>query len=79
MEFQVSDMRIQVIRTAGEDYAIEFVAEIRSGEVSRFAIVWDNEVADWAEVRIVMDPQSAAVPVGAMLWAMDYARNEMQE
>lgn len=74
MEFQVGQMAVQVVRTAGEDYAIEFRVEEPSGEVSHFAILWENEDSYWDQAKISMDPKGGNIPVKAMEWAMEYAR-----
>ncbi|MFF4097883.1 hypothetical protein [Streptomyces sp. NPDC001903] len=90
MEFVVGDMAISTVGTDGDDRAIEFLVAPRSGEgggggdggdggaaqdaePAHFAIHREHDQG-WEAARLTIDPLSGSVPIAAVEWAMEFAR-----
>ncbi|MEV0412142.1 hypothetical protein AB0I68_15400 [Streptomyces sp. NPDC050448] len=76
MEFVVGDMAISTVGTDGDDRAIEFLVAPRSGEGAQdahFAIYRDHGQG-WEAARLAVDPLSGSVPIAAVEWAVEFAR-----
>ncbi|MFI6145182.1 hypothetical protein [Streptomyces sp. NPDC051109] len=72
-------MAITTVGTDGDDRAIEFLVAPRSGEGAagaegvHFAIHREHDQG-WEAARLTIDPLSGSVPVAAVEWAMEFAR-----
>ncbi|MET9323254.1 hypothetical protein ABZX75_24080 [Streptomyces sp. NPDC003038] len=74
MEFVVGDMAISTAGTDGDDRVIEFLVTPRAGtETGCFAIYREYEQG-WEAARLAIDPHSGSVPVAAVEWAIEFAR-----
>ncbi|MEU6315042.1 hypothetical protein [Streptomyces sp. NPDC047014] len=75
MEFVVDGMAITTVGKDGDDRAIEFLVRPRTSVVpeGRFAIFRDHE-EDWESARLSISPHSGPVPVAAVAWAVEFAR-----
>ncbi|WP_406184513.1 hypothetical protein [Streptomyces sp. NBC_01006] len=75
-------MTISTVGTDGDDRAIEFLVAPRSGdggegaecgEEAHFAIHREHDQG-WEAARLTIDPLSGSVPIAAVEWAMEFAR-----
>ncbi|WP_158708536.1 hypothetical protein [Streptomyces sp. NRRL S-244] len=78
-------MAISTVGTDGDDRAIEFLVAPRSGdcgeggagavgaEEAHFAIHREHDQG-WEAARLTIDPLSGSVPIAAVEWAMEFAR-----
>ncbi|MEU8841653.1 hypothetical protein AB0D97_21370 [Streptomyces roseus] len=78
-------MAIRTVGTDGDDRAIEFLVAPRSGEdgegaergeeaeEAHFAIHREHGQG-WESARLTIDPLSGSVPIAAVEWAMEFAR-----
>ncbi|WP_404957066.1 hypothetical protein [Streptomyces sp. 147326] len=74
MEFVVGDMAITTVGTDGDDRAIEFLVRPEgAAEDGHFAIFREHDEG-WESARITIAPESAAIPVAAVEWAVEFAR-----
>ncbi|MFB7467889.1 hypothetical protein ACFCZ1_31105 [Streptomyces sp. NPDC056224] len=74
MEFVVGDMSINTVGTDGDDRAIEFlVARRGDAEEVHFVIHRDHDQG-WEAARLTVDPRAGGVPVAAVEWAVEFAR-----
>ncbi|MEU5811432.1 MULTISPECIES: hypothetical protein [unclassified Streptomyces] len=80
MDFAVGDMTITTVGTDGDDRAIEFlVRPHRPGRGpgtfvdGRFAIYREHG-RGWEDARLAIDPASGSVPIAAVEWAVEFAR-----
>ncbi|WP_327416017.1 hypothetical protein [Streptomyces sp. NBC_01233] len=74
MEFVVGDMAITTVGTDGDDRAIEFLVRAEgAAEEGHFAIFREHDEG-WESARITIAPESAAIPVAAVEWAVEFAR-----
>ncbi|MFD6872968.1 MULTISPECIES: hypothetical protein [unclassified Streptomyces] len=74
MDFEVAGMTIGTVGTDGDDRAIEFAVRVPGGpEQAHFAIHRDHEQG-WETARLTVDPRSDGVPVAAVEWAVEFAR-----
>ncbi|MGW0362211.1 hypothetical protein [Streptomyces sp. NPDC002990] len=74
MEFVVGDMAISTAGSDGDDRVIEFlVTSGGSAETGCFAI-YREYGQGWEDARLSLDPQSGSVPVAAVEWAIEFAR-----
>ncbi|KMO99082.1 hypothetical protein ACS04_03740 [Streptomyces roseus] len=81
----VGGMAIRTVGTDGDDRAIEFLVAPRSGEdgegaecggeaeEAHFAIHREHGQG-WESARLTIDPLSGSVPIAAVEWAMEFAR-----
>ncbi|GHI87730.1 hypothetical protein [Streptomyces xanthophaeus] len=74
MEFVVGDMAITTLGSDGDDRVIEFLVTTRNGaETGGFAIFREHGEG-WETARLALDPHSGSVPVAAVEWAVEFAR-----
>ncbi|MFE2284195.1 hypothetical protein ACFXDJ_08480 [Streptomyces sp. NPDC059443] len=74
MEFMVGDMVIEALGSDGDDRAIEFWATVcGAGAPAVFAIHREHD-RDWETACLTIDPRSGSVPVAAVEWAVEFAR-----
>lgn len=87
VEFTVGGMAISTVGTDGDDRAIEFLVAPRGGEAgegagggggaeaeaAHFAIHREHDQG-WEAARLTIDPLSGSVPIAAVEWAMEFAR-----
>ncbi len=74
VEFVVGDMAITTVGTDGDDRAIEFLVRPQGGAPEgHFAIFCEHD-HDWESARLAISPDSGAVPVAAVAWAVEFAR-----
>ncbi|MEV4193244.1 hypothetical protein [Streptomyces toxytricini] len=77
MDFVVGDMAITTVGTDGDDRAIEFLVRPhrggRVGSEGHFAIYREHDQG-WEGARLAIDPQSGSVPIAAVEWAVEFAR-----
>ncbi|MFD9478092.1 MULTISPECIES: hypothetical protein [Streptomyces] len=74
MVFVVGDMEIATVGTDGDDRAIEFLVRPEGVlEEARFAIFREHD-QDWESARLAIDPHSGSVPLAAVEWALEFAR-----
>lgn len=74
MEFSVGDMAITAIGTDGDDRAIEFrVRPEGAAHEGHFAIFREHNQG-WESARLTIDPAADSVPVAAIEWAVEFAR-----
>ncbi|MEW2139695.1 hypothetical protein AB0892_24460 [Streptomyces sp. NPDC005409] len=74
MEFVVGDMAITTVGTDGDDRAIEFVVTPKGpAEEGRFVIHREHDQG-WEAARLSVDPDCGSVPVAAVEWAVEFAR-----
>ncbi|MEU9232794.1 MULTISPECIES: hypothetical protein [Streptomyces] len=74
MEFVVGDMAITTIGLDGDDRAIEFlVFGPAATDQGRFAIHREHGQG-WETARLTVPPQAGSVPVAAVEWAVEFAR-----
>ncbi|MER6257308.1 hypothetical protein ABT224_38910 [Streptomyces sp. NPDC001584] len=74
MVFVVGDMEIATVGTDGDDRAIEFLVRPEGVlEEARFAIFREHG-QDWESARLAIDPHSGSVPLAAVEWAVEFAR-----
>ncbi|MFD6182540.1 hypothetical protein [Streptomyces goshikiensis] len=78
MKFVVGDMAITTVGMDGDDRAIEFQVTPESEpegttRPGHFAIHRDHE-AGWEAARLTVDPDSGGIPVAAVEWAVEFAR-----
>ncbi|MFJ3974991.1 hypothetical protein [Streptomyces sp. NPDC090021] len=74
MEFVVGDMAITTIGTDGDDRAIEFLVRPEGTlEEGHFAIFREYG-RGWEDARLTIDPAAGGVPVAAIEWAVEFAR-----
>ncbi|WP_326588322.1 hypothetical protein OG756_24700 [Streptomyces sp. NBC_01310] len=67
-------MAITTVGTDGDDRAIEFLVRPEGAvEEGHFAIFREHD-QDWEAARLSIDPQSGSVPVAAVAWAVEFAR-----
>ncbi|MFE2478303.1 hypothetical protein [Streptomyces sp. NPDC001194] len=80
-------MAISTVGTDGDDRAIEFLVAPRGGEAgegagggggaeaeaAHFAIHREHDQG-WEAARLTIDPLSGSVPIAAVEWAMEFAR-----
>uniref|UniRef100_A0AAU2JV35 Uncharacterized protein n=1 Tax=Streptomyces sp. NBC_00049 TaxID=2903617 RepID=A0AAU2JV35_9ACTN len=67
-------MAITTIGTDGDDRAIEFLVKPEgAAEEGHFAIFRGHE-RGWEAARLTIDPRSGSVPVAAVEWAVEFAR-----
>ncbi|MER7463835.1 hypothetical protein [Streptomyces sp. NPDC097981] len=76
MEFVVGDMVISTAGTDGDDRAIEFLVASRGGEDAEEAhfAIYREHGRGWEAARLAIDPLSGSVPVAAVEWAVEFAR-----
>ncbi|MGW0393297.1 hypothetical protein ACWDYJ_20820 [Streptomyces sp. NPDC003042] len=63
-------MTITTVGTGGDDRMIEFLV---TPGTARFAIFREHGQG-WEAARLAVDPHSAGVPVAAVEWAVEFAR-----
>ncbi|ARE74853.1 hypothetical protein ACFVZ8_20590 [Streptomyces sp. NPDC059558] len=74
MVFVVGDMEIATVGTDGDDRAIEFLVRPEGVvEEGHFAIFRDHD-QDWESARLAIAPDSGSVPLAAVEWAVEFAR-----
>ncbi|MFG2991606.1 hypothetical protein ACGFZK_20330 [Streptomyces sp. NPDC048257] len=74
MVFVVGDMEIATVGTDGDDRAIEFLVRPEGvAEEGHFAIFREHDQG-WETARLTIDPQSGSVPLAAVEWAVEFAR-----
>ncbi|MCX4691324.1 hypothetical protein [Streptomyces sp. NBC_01408] len=74
MEFVVGDMTITTVGTDGDDRVIEFlVTDRHATDTAGFAIFREHGEG-WEAARLAIAPQSGSVPVAAVEWAVEFAR-----
>ncbi|MBT2404710.1 MULTISPECIES: hypothetical protein [unclassified Streptomyces] len=74
MEFVVGGMAITTVGSDGDDRAIEFrVTSEDAAEPGHFAIHRDHDKG-WEAARLTVDPDSGSLPVAAVEWAVEFAR-----
>ncbi|MFD3700655.1 hypothetical protein ACFWUZ_31765 [Streptomyces sp. NPDC058646] len=67
-------MAITTVGTDGDDRVIEFLVAHRHGpETCGFAIFREHGEG-WEHARLAIDPDSGSVPVAAVEWAVEFAR-----
>ncbi|MFJ4778712.1 hypothetical protein [Streptomyces sp. NPDC088762] len=74
MRFEVGDMAITTVGTDGDDRTIEFlVTPPGAADEGRFAIHREHGQG-WETARLTIDPESGGIPVAAVEWAVEFAR-----
>ncbi|GAA2612503.1 MULTISPECIES: hypothetical protein [Streptomyces] len=74
MVFAVGDMEIATVGTDGDDRAIEFLVRPEGVlEEARFAISREHGQG-WETARLTLDPHTDGVPLAAVEWAVEFAR-----
>ncbi|QES56364.1 hypothetical protein DEJ51_21100 [Streptomyces venezuelae] len=67
-------MEIATVGTDGDDRAIEFRVRPEGAlEEACFAIFREHD-QDWESARLTIDPHSGSVPLAAVEWAVEFAR-----
>ncbi|MFD7261718.1 hypothetical protein [Streptomyces sp. NPDC059874] len=67
-------MAITTVGRDGDDRAIEFlVTPHGAAEEARFVIHREHD-RGWEAARLTVDPRSGGVPVAAVEWAVEFAR-----
>ncbi|MEJ8642720.1 hypothetical protein WKI68_17605 [Streptomyces sp. MS1.HAVA.3] len=74
MEFVVGDMAITTVGTDGDDRAIEFLVRPEGAVEEGHFVIFREHDQDWEAARLGIDPQSGSVPVAAVAWAVEFAR-----
>ncbi|MBT2445629.1 hypothetical protein J7F03_00715 [Streptomyces sp. ISL-43] len=72
MEFTVGDMVIEALGSDGDDRAIEFLATPQGAEAPAVFVIHREQ--DWESARLTVDPHSGSIPVAAVEWAVEFAR-----
>ncbi|MFE2874796.1 hypothetical protein ACFXG6_26220 [Streptomyces roseus] len=79
-------MAIRTVGTDGDDRAIEFLVVPRNGEDGGGGVEPGGEAEEahfaihrehgqgWESARLTIDPLSGSVPIAAVEWAMEFAR-----
>ncbi|MFB6616072.1 hypothetical protein ACIGFK_06255 [Streptomyces sp. NPDC085524] len=74
MEFTVGDMVVTTADADGDDRAIEFlVTSSGTAEEAHFVIHREHD-RGWEAARLTVGPESGGVPVAAVEWAVEFAR-----
>ncbi|MGW6981742.1 hypothetical protein ACWGE1_20240 [Streptomyces sp. NPDC054932] len=74
MVFVVGDMEIATVGTDGDDRAIEFLVRPEGFvEEGHFAISREHDQG-WEAARLTIAPESGSVPLAAVEWAVEFAR-----
>lgn len=74
MEFVVGDMAITTVGTDGDDRAIEFLVSGPAGTVQGCFAIHREHGQGWETARLSLDPHAGSVPVAAVEWAVEFAR-----
>ncbi|MFD9304394.1 hypothetical protein ACFWCB_17355 [Streptomyces sp. NPDC060048] len=74
MEFTVGDMVIEALGSDGDDRAIEFWATPKGAQVPAVFVIHREQDGDWEAAHLTIDPHSGPVPVTAVEWAVEFAR-----
>lgn len=74
MEFVVGDMTITTVGTDGDDRVIEFLVTNRKGTGTDAFAIFREHGEGWEDARLAIAPQSGTVPVAAVEWAVEFAR-----
>ncbi|WP_330298282.1 hypothetical protein [Streptomyces sp. NBC_00503] len=74
MEFTIGDMVIEALGSYGDDRAIEFWATVHGAEAPAVFAIHREHDKDWESACLTVDPSSGSVPVAAVEWAVEFAR-----
>ncbi|MFD3542971.1 hypothetical protein ACFWUQ_26240 [Streptomyces sp. NPDC058662] len=67
-------MEITTVGTDGDDRAIEFLVATEGADVDGHFVIHREHGQGWETARLTVDPESGAVPVAAVEWAVEFAR-----
>ncbi|MEU9304687.1 hypothetical protein [Streptomyces sp. NPDC048269] len=74
MEFVVGDMAITTVGSDGDDRAIEFLVAQRGATEEAHFVIHREHDQGWETARLTVEPQAGGVPVAAVEWAVEFAR-----
>lgn len=69
------DIKFMDVEADGND-VIEFVVRFGTHSVGRFSIYRSFD-GSWNDAKVIVDPEGAAIPVAAMVWAIEAARKRL--
>ncbi|MDJ0385897.1 hypothetical protein [Streptomyces sp. G-G2] len=73
MEYAVDGLSVTAVGVDGDDRVIEFLVTEAGGGATCFAVHREHG-QDWQTARLSIDPSSGSVPVAALEWAVEFAR-----